>query len=97
MKTKKFFGAIAIAATSALVLSGTATSYAAPKPASKATVGADCTVLSYGLGWDCLKQQKRCGYGLWYWLAVLGNNQFKLSIPIPPIICRKFIFKPTGQ
>ena len=43
MKTKKFFGAIAIAATSALVLSGTATSYAAPKPASKATVGADCT------------------------------------------------------
>jgi len=26
-----------------LVLSGTATSYAAPKPASKATVGADCT------------------------------------------------------
>ena len=43
MKTKKFFGAIAIAASSALVLSGTATSYAAPKPASKATVGADCT------------------------------------------------------
>ena len=43
MKTKKFFGAIAIAATSALVVSGTATSYAAPKPASKATVGADCT------------------------------------------------------
>ena len=43
MKTKKFFGAIAVAATSALVLSGTATSYAAPKPASKATVGADCT------------------------------------------------------
>jgi len=43
MKTKKFFGAIAIAASSALVLSGTATTYAAPKPASKATVGADCT------------------------------------------------------
>jgi len=43
MKTKKFFGAMTVMASAALVLSSTTVSYAAPKPATKATIGADCT------------------------------------------------------
>ena len=40
MRTKKFIGVISVIA---LAIASTATSYAGPKPASKAVVGADCT------------------------------------------------------
>jgi putative tricarboxylic transport membrane protein len=48
MKTKKFFGALAVVAASALVLSTAPSAIAAVKPASKATVGDDCTQASVG-------------------------------------------------
>ena len=58
MKTKKFLGAMSVVATAALLLGSTSAS-AAPKPASKATIGADCTAaaaasetVAKGLGVD---------------------------------------------
>ena len=48
MKTKKFFGVVTAFAAAALVLSSVPAANAAPKPASKASVGDDCTQASVG-------------------------------------------------
>ena len=48
MKTKKFFGVVTAFASAALVLSSVPAANAAPKPASKASVGDDCTQASVG-------------------------------------------------
>lgn len=48
MKTKKFFSVVTAVAAAALVLSSVPTANAAPKPASKAMVGDDCTKASVG-------------------------------------------------
>jgi putative tricarboxylic transport membrane protein len=48
MKTKKFFSVVTAFAAAALVLSSVPAANAAPKPASKASVGDDCTQASVG-------------------------------------------------
>ena len=48
MKTKKFFSVVTAVAAAALVISSVPAANAAPKPASKATVGDDCTQASVG-------------------------------------------------
>lgn len=48
MKTKKFFSVVTAVAAAALVLSSVPAANAAPKPASKAMVGDDCTKASVG-------------------------------------------------
>ena len=48
MKTKKFFGVVTAFAAAALVLSSVPAANAAPNPASKASVGDDCTQASVG-------------------------------------------------
>lgn len=48
MKTKKFFSLVTAIAAAALVISSTPAATAAVKPASKATVGDDCTQASVG-------------------------------------------------
>ena len=48
MKTKKFFGVVTAVAAAALVLSSAPVANAGVKPASKATIGDDCTSASVG-------------------------------------------------
>jgi putative tricarboxylic transport membrane protein len=48
MKTKKFFSVVVAVASAALVISSTPAATAGVKPASKATVGDDCTQASVG-------------------------------------------------
>ena len=98
MKTKKFLGALSVVATAALVLSSTTASYAAPKPASKATIGADCTeaaaasgTVAKGLGIDgsdltCMivKTGGFKGQAKWWYKDVKPLKNIDWTIPANP-------------
>ena len=97
MKTKKFLGALSVVATVALVL-GSASATAAPKPASKATIGADCTAaaaasgtVAKGLGIDgtdltCLivKTGSYKGQAKWWYSDVKPLKNIDWTIPANP-------------
>ena len=97
MKTKKFLGAMSVLATAALVL-GSASATAAPKPASKATIGADCTdaaaasgTVAKGLGIDgsdltCLivKTGSYKGQAKWWYKDVKPLKNIDWTIPANP-------------
>ena len=97
MKTKKFLGALSVVATAALVL-GSASATAAPKPASKATIGADCTAaaaasgtVAKGLGIDgtdltCLivKTGSYKGQAKWWYSDVKPLKNIDWTIPANP-------------